>query len=61
MIHSSGQQMELDIYIESLKLAIEYQGEQHFRPVPHLTKNLQQQQTRDDEKKKACAMVLMSF
>jgi hypothetical protein len=48
--------MELDIFISSLRLAIEYQGEQHFFPVsswggiPALNRLRQ----RDEEKRKAC-------
>lgn len=32
----SGRSMELDVYIPSLKLAFEYQGEQHFTATPTL-------------------------
>jgi len=55
--HLSGRLMELDIYIESLKLAFEYQGEQHYKPIAHHTKDFEQQQTRDLEKKRACKQV----
>ena len=57
LIHSTNALMELDIYIKPLKLAVEYQGEQHFRPVPHLTRDFLQQQIRDTEKKQACKEV----
>ena len=32
---SFGGQMSYDIYISELKIAIEYQGEQHFKPVDY--------------------------
>ena len=60
LIHSTGHKMELDIHIKPLKLAVEYQGEQHYRPVGQWTRNFSQQQTRDAEKKRACKEV-MSF
>ena len=56
----SGRQIELDIYIKSLKLAVEYQGEQHYKPLSHLSRTFEQQQTRDEEKKKACEKVISS-
>jgi hypothetical protein len=47
---------ELDIFVPSLKLAIEYQGEQHFMPVEAWGgKNaLKKTQQRDEEKKRKC-------
>ena len=57
LIHSSGQKMEFDIYIKPLKLAVEYQGEQHYRPIAKFTQNFPQQQTRDSEKKIASKQV----
>jgi len=56
----SGHKMELDIWIPELKLAFEYQGEQHFeafhRGITQVTKgqSLESQQKRDQEKRKAC-------
>jgi hypothetical protein len=43
--------MELDIYYPDLSLALEYQGEQHFKDS---FGNLQIQQIRDKEKQEAC-------
>jgi hypothetical protein len=47
---------ELDIFVPSLKLAIEYQGEQHFKPVDAWggEEALLRGQRRDDEKKQKC-------
>lgn len=49
--------MELDVYIGSLHLAFEYQGEQHYRPMHWTTGNFGEQIIRDDEKKRACEEV----
>lgn len=57
LLHSSGHKMELDIHIKPLKLAVEYQGKQHYKPIAHLTPNFGQQQTKDEEKKRACQQV----
>jgi len=48
--------MELDVFVPSLKLAIEYQGEQHFIPIKPWggEKRLREVQRRDQEKKQAC-------
>ena len=56
MVHSSGKQMELDVYIEKLKLAIEYQGEQHYSPI-HWVSDFAAQKQRDKEKLEACKKV----
>lgn len=45
--------MELDIFIPSLNLAFEYQGEQHFHETNHAT-SLEQIQMHDKEKRNAC-------
>ena len=58
MIHSTGTNMELDVYIDQLKLAFEYQGEQHYRPIYGMGGDFEQQQIRDAEKQRACKQVL---
>lgn len=58
MVHSSGFKMELDVYVESLKLAFEYQGEQHYRPLYWMDTKFEEQQKRDEEKRVACKQVL---
>jgi hypothetical protein len=45
--------MELDIYLPSLSLAFEYQGEQHYHN-NFLSGSPEALQLRDTEKKKAC-------
>ena len=49
----SGIHMELDVYISSIKLAVEYQGQQHYRPFYCGGTSFQLQQFRDEEKRKA--------
>ena len=47
------------MFIELLKLAVEYQGEQHYRSVYHWTgTDLATQRIRDEEKRRACRQVL---
>ena len=57
LVHSSGHTMELDVYIEPLKLAVEYQGQQHYSPSYWTGKDFAQQLMRDEEKRKACKQV----
>lgn len=60
LIHpSSGRTMELDLFIEELKLAIEYQGQQHYAPVYSIV-DFGTQQQRDQEKIDACKLVPLS-
>ena len=61
MFHSTGRHVELDVYIESLKLAFEYQGEQHYRPIYGMGTNYEGQQRRDEEKREACIQVLQLY
>lgn len=49
--------VELDVFIEDLKLAFEYQGEQHYKPVYWTERDFEQQLIRDEEKKSACKQV----
>jgi hypothetical protein len=50
-----GNQLELDGYCESLCLAFEHQGEQHFRDVPVFCHDLQRQRENDEDKARLCA------
>jgi len=62
MLHAStGNYVELDVYIEQLKLAIEYQGQQHYRRIHGLSSDLETQQIRDREKREACKQVSVIF
>lgn len=49
--------LEMDVYIPRIKLAFEYDGEQHFKQIKfekgHLS-NLEEQQKRDKEKERRC-------
>lgn len=47
---------ELDIYVPSLKLAVEYQGEQHFSPIEAWggEDGFEKTQQRDEEKMRKC-------
>lgn len=57
LIHSSGQLMELDVYVEDFKLAFEYQGEQHYIQSNWMNKDFSQRKIIDNEKKIACKQV----
>lgn len=52
----TGRKMELDIWIPSIKTAVEYQGQQHFFEVKSWggRRALRRVQKRDAEKRKAC-------
>lgn len=53
----TGKRLELDCYCEKLKLACEYNGQQHYRYTPYFHKNFESfrnQQFRDNLKKKLC-------
>ena len=57
MAYSTGLPMELDIFTEDLKLAIEYQGQQHYVPQYWAGTDFETQKRRDEEKKHACKQV----
>jgi hypothetical protein len=49
--------LELDCYEESLKLAVEYNGQQHYKYIPYFHKNKEafyNQMYRDDMKRRIC-------
>jgi hypothetical protein len=50
------QGLELDIFIDDFKLAIEYQGIQHFEPIEHWggERSLRELEERDKQKKRIC-------
>jgi hypothetical protein len=51
--------LELDGYCKELNVAFEYQGEQHYKDVPHFhrgIKTFKKQQERDAEKRKKCKL-----
>jgi len=49
--------LEIDFYIQELNIGIEYQGEQHFKPVTHWggEKGFEELKKRDKLKKKLCS------
>ena len=47
--------LELDVHIPALRLALEYQGEQHYRVVRGDEETLKRQQARDAQKRFKCA------
>jgi len=49
----SGRRMELDIYVPTLKLAVEYQGLHHYQGIFFVSPDLQK---RDQEKRRACQL-----
>jgi hypothetical protein len=53
VVHSTGFPIELDIFIEDLKLAIEYQGAQHYKPL-YWASDFTSQTMKDSEKKIIC-------
>jgi hypothetical protein len=53
LTHPSNKYMELDVYIPSLELALEYQGEQHYKPAFEMHERAQQKR-RDYDKEQRC-------
>lgn len=51
-----GTLLRFDIFLPTLNLAIEYQGKQHYEPIPFFGGNekFQQQQERDNRKRQFC-------
>ena len=54
LLFSSGQKMQIDVYIPSMKLAFEYQGKQHFHSV-HVFGPQEDIFFRDQQKRQTCA------
>ena len=53
----SFRNLELDCYNDDLKLAVEYQGQQHYKYTPHFHRNKEafdNQRYRDDMKRRMC-------
>ena len=57
MSYHSGSNVELDVYVEELKLAFEFQGGQHYKPIYGMNRYFQEQKIRDVEKLRACKKV----
>jgi len=59
---STGVPIELDVYIEALRLAFEYQGEQHYMSVYWAgALDLAARKKKDQEKQVACKEVKHPF
>jgi len=59
LVLPSGHKMELDVYIETLALGFEYQGEQHFKPVYWTGIDFESRRNKDEEKRRLCRQVLI--
>ena len=49
--------MNLDVYIEELKLGFEYQGEQHYKAMYWTARDFESQVKSDEDKRRACKQV----
>ena len=57
LVDSNLSRLEIDIYIENIKTAVEIQGEQHYEFIPHFHKtyrDFEEQKRRDEEKRNLC-------
>lgn len=55
LLSIKGRRMQLDGYCEELGIAIEHQGEQHYRPIGHYTEQMVAIiQERDKQKRRIC-------
>ena len=52
--YKTGCNFRFDIYVPSILLALEYQGEQHFDDSPNVFSNIEVYQHRDEEKRESC-------
>lgn len=59
IVLASGYPSELDIYFPNLKLAIEYQGEQHFKSLNfmHNVLSLEERKLIDEQKNELCKRI----
>lgn len=57
MMHSTGQPVELDVFVEELKLGFEFQGPQHYKPMYGMNIDLEAQKNSDKEKRELCKQV----
>lgn len=53
---ASGLAMELDVYAPELQLALEYQGEQHYKAI-YWVYDFEAQKQKDEQKRQACKKV----
>jgi hypothetical protein len=54
-------QIELDLYFPSLHLAIEYQGEQHYKHIGYGNFHLDERKAKDEEKRNVCKSLGISL
>ncbi len=58
--YSSGKKIHLDIFVPSIKLAIEYQGRQYYA-FHYLYGRNEKQRQRDEQKRKVIILILLRY